>query len=558
MEKRLFLAVVVSVGIMLIWSLVFQSPNKPVNIDKKAEENINNPNEILKERFVDENSISQTSTLEEISGEKKIISANDVELENQVLKLVFSNRGGVVKKIILKDYKDQENKDINLIDLNNSDIFSPLGIFFEDARLNMELNLGIWDIETEKYSDGTGLIFTYTTKISPIIKFNKKFILKNNSYLVSANINISNVDNNTFIVPAYKSVWEPMLIDTETGKKENSIITCIAGKVKHIKNSDVEKSEIFPIENQSNHYWISTANKYFVITMIPGIANKTLLLNKNGEGANTFYNIGIGASEKSLNPGKSSEEKFDIYMGPKNYEILTSFEKGLEENIDFGFFGGMSKGLLVILKYLNKLVNNYGVAIIIITVILKVLFMPLTEKSFVSMKKLHSIQPEIDALKQKYKNDTQRFNAEVMKLYKDRKINPFGGCLPILAQIPIFWALFNALNNAIELRHAPFMLWIKDLSKPDTIIHFGTIGLNILPILMLVSMVVQQRMTTNKNTNASNEEKLQQKLLLYGMPIIFGVMFYNMPSGLVLYWFLNNVLSIIHQYFINKKLTLQN
>ena len=209
----------------------------------------------------------------------------------------------------------------------------------------------------------------------------------------------------------------------------------------------------------------------------------------------------------------------------------------------------------LILKFFYKYVNNYGIAIIIITVILKILFYPLTNKSYKSMKEMQKLQPKMEALKEKYKNDREAMNRAVMELYKTHKVNPMGGCLPMLIQIPVFFALYKALMYSIELRHAPFMLWINDLSAPDAL--FGVIPSGIplmggfpigpLPLLMGATMVIQQKMTP------SNMDPMQARIFM-AMPIIFTFMFLNFPSGLVLYWLVNNILTIIQQAYINKSL----
>ncbi|MBI5418398.1 membrane protein insertase YidC [Candidatus Poribacteria bacterium] len=565
MEKRMLLAIVASVAIMVIWTFLFPTAPVPNENDKKSTATINQTariNEKLQEKNIAADSIL---TEKDYTRGKEI---NDVNLENELIKLVFTNRGAVLKQIILKKHKDNDLNDIKLLQISKDDINLPLGIFFEKSTLNNELNLGIWDFETKKYGNKSALIFTYlllneteNTDNTPKLKIQKEFILDENNYIVSSKIKFINLNSANETVSQHKLSWEPLLKDTETGKKEEGFVSCIAGKIDHKKASGIEEKKIFDLNETGsieNSNWISMTNKYFVIAMMPGINSKSLWIDKKGEKDNAQYSIGINMGEKILEPGTSIEESFDIYMGPKEYDRLKSLGKNLEENIDFGFFGLMSKGLLIVFHYLYKLVNNYGLAIIIITLIIKILFMPLTEKSFVSMKKMHTIQPMVDSLKQKYKNDPQRLNAEIMNLYKEKNVNPFSGCLPMLIQLPIFWALFNAFNTAIELRHAPFMWWIKDLSRPDTIAQVGPISINILPIFMLISMVIQQRMTTHRNPNATKEEQMQQKFLLIGMPIIFGVMFYGMPSGLVLYWFLSNVLGIIHQYYINRKLSLQN
>jgi YidC/Oxa1 family membrane protein insertase len=210
----------------------------------------------------------------------------------------------------------------------------------------------------------------------------------------------------------------------------------------------------------------------------------------------------------------------------------------LSDAVDFGFFGFLARPLLHVLKFFYGFLHNYGLAIILLTVIIKLIFWPLTQKSYTSMKGMQKLQPQMQKLREKYKNDKQRLNVELMNLYKEHRVNPLGGCLPMLVQIPVFFALYKTLLISIELRHAPFFLWIADLSAKDP--YYVT------PLLMGASMFVQQKLTP------STMDPMQAKLFL-AMPIVFTVLFLNFPAGLVLYWLVNNLLTIGQQYLIYRQ-----
>jgi YidC/Oxa1 family membrane protein insertase len=224
-------------------------------------------------------------------------------------------------------------------------------------------------------------------------------------------------------------------------------------------------------------------------------------------------------------------------MGPKEYDLLISLKTGLEESIEFGWFSFLAKPLLVVLNFFQRYLNNYGIAIVLITVIIKVIFYPLSTYSMKSMKEMQKIQPQMAALKGKYKNDKEKQNREMMDLYKRHKINPLSGCLPMVLQIPVFIALYEVLYVAIELRHTPLFLWITDLSAKDP--YYVT------PVIMGVTMFIQQKMTP------TTIDPTQAKMMLL-MPVIFTFMFLSFPSGLVIYWLINNVLSIAQQYYIQR------
>jgi len=245
----------------------------------------------------------------------------------------------------------------------------------------------------------------------------------------------------------------------------------------------------------------------------------------------------IASGDLQLAAGQSSTTAYRLFFGPKDLDILKSQGAGLEQALDLGWFSAIAKPLLYVLKFFYKYTNNYGIAIIIITVIIKLLFFPLTHKSYKSMKDMQKLQPKMAELKEKYKDDRDGMNRAMMELYRTHKVNPLGGCLPMLIQIPVFFALYKALMFSIELRHAPFMLWITDLSARDP--YYVT------PIIMGATMFIQQKMTP------STMDPMQAKIML-ALPVVFTFMFLNFPSGLVIYWLVNNVLTIAQQMYINR------
>jgi YidC/Oxa1 family membrane protein insertase len=251
-------------------------------------------------------------------------------------------------------------------------------------------------------------------------------------------------------------------------------------------------------------------------------------------------------------PGTNS---FILYAGPKKYDSLKKLNVGFEHIIDFGFFSVIAMPLFWLLKFFYKFIGNYGWAIILLTIIVRIPFIPLVNKSQKSMKKMQELQPRMAEVKEKYKKDPQRLQKEMMEIYKKHKVNPVGGCLPMLLQIPVFFALYKILMITIELRGAPFMLWIKDLSAPDTLFGhipsgiplIGGFAVGPLPIVMGITMIIQQKMTPTSMDPAQNK-------MMMLMPIVFTFLFLNFASGLVLYWLMNNIFSIAQQFYANRKL----
>jgi YidC/Oxa1 family membrane protein insertase len=298
--------------------------------------------------------------------------------------------------------------------------------------------------------------------------------------------------------------------------------------------------------------WVAYEEGYFMSALVPANAEASAF-----EGA--FLPSGVlrasyAAPTLVLDPGAQASADFTLYLGPRDLSILQSMDNGLDRAVNFGWTNVIAKPLLHTLHFFNGFFKNYGVSIILLTVLVKILFWPLTHKSYKSMKEMQKLQPLMAKIREKHKNDKQKMNQELMALYKTYKINPMGGCLPMVIQIPVFFALFRILGSSIELRHAPFFLWINDLSAPDRLFNFGfqipfmsaPYGIPVLTILMGASMFIQQKMTPTPG------DPTQAKVMMM-LPIVFTVMFINFPSGLVLYWLTNNILSIGQQYRIKKR-----
>jgi YidC/Oxa1 family membrane protein insertase len=278
-------------------------------------------------------------------------------------------------------------------------------------------------------------------------------------------------------------------------------------------------------------HWTAIEGKYFVAALIPTMPVGEAIVAR----ADT---TGISAA-LTLQPGR--REELVLYAGPKEYKALTALHAGLQQTIDFGWFmfGSLTlvrfiaKPLFLLLQFLYEFTHNYGIAIILVTALIKLCFVPLTHKSYTSMKAMQALQPKMAELQKKYKDDKERFNKELFQLYKTHKVNPLGGCLPMILQIPVFVAFYNILYSTIELRHAPFFWWIHDLSGKDPYY--------VLPLIMGLTMFIQQKI----QPSAMDPKQARMMLL---MPVIFTFMFLQFPSGLVLYWLVNNLLTIVQQY----------
>ncbi len=289
--------------------------------------------------------------------------------------------------------------------------------------------------------------------------------------------------------------------------------------------------------------WGGYTDTYFLAAMIPPESDVT----------HFFLHLDQGTINAKLTiPWKHEPIAYSVYVGPKDFEALNAVSPALDRAIDFGWFHFIARPLVYVLRFSHSVTGNFGVDIIILTLLVKLAFFPLSNKSFKSMAQMREVQPLMERLREEYKDDREKLNKEIMELYRRHKVNPLGGCLPMIVQMPVFIGLYQALSNAIELRQAPFFGWIQDLSQPD---RLGSLnlwfieppGLPILTLLMGATMLAQQAMAPPSGDPA------QQKMMML-MPVIFTIMFVNFPAGLVLYWLVNNVLSIAQQYAYQKGL----
>jgi YidC/Oxa1 family membrane protein insertase len=304
--------------------------------------------------------------------------------------------------------------------------------------------------------------------------------------------------------------------------------------------------------------WAGVRSKYF-LTAIMTETQRTGKLGMLGDKETS--RVGWSVMYPFSGDPRMVRDEYTLYMGPLDIKTLKGYGVGLEKMIDLGRLRFFSKFILQLMMWMHGFIPNYGVVIIIISILTKVLFYRLTHKSFKSMKDMQRLQPRLKELQDRYKDDRSRLNQETMKLYKEAGVNPLGGCLPLLLQMPVFVALFSVLRNTIELRGAPFMLWISDLSSPDVLFDFGAkipfLGseFHLLPLLMGAAMYLQSKMSGGSPTGeAATGSASQQKMMQTLMPVMFTFLFYSMPSGLVLYWLVNNIFSIIQQYVVHRQI----
>ncbi|OAG27614.1 membrane protein insertase YidC [Thermodesulfatator autotrophicus] len=529
MERNVIIAVILSMLVIVGYQLLFPTP-KP---QKKVETASNQLESNKKAEFPQQAVIPEQKDYQDI---------RHIKVNTSLFKADITEAGARFTHFKLLKYKKTLDPDSPPVDLINSPKFGlPVEIYPTLApRLaispykadKLELNLA------EKKNGN--IIFEPVIKNPLVIE--KDYSFKDGSYLLNLNVKIKN--------PTDKTISDNILfrmVSHPVAKLDRYVFRGPAYSHNGLYEEVKLKDEL--IEYQGALDWVGYGDPYFLMAIIPPAGNDWRVTFRRLEGKTD--EVILWTPKITLAPNEEKEIDLKLYFGPKSLEELKKVGYHLANAVHFGFFDPIAKPLLYALKFFYKYTHNYGIAIILLTVLIRIIFWPLNHISMKSMKKMKDLQPVIMKLKEKYGDDKERLNQELMRLYKTQKVNPFMGCLPMLIQIPVFFALYKVLLMAIELRHAPFIAWIKDLSSPDRlpvgidIPYLG--GLPVLTILMGVSMYFQQKLTP------TSMDPTQEKMMLL-MPILFTVLFINFPSGLVLYWLTNNILSIIQQIITNKML----
>jgi YidC/Oxa1 family membrane protein insertase len=370
------------------------------------------------------------------------------------------------------------------------------------------------------------------------VAITKRYQFKRNSYVVDVSFDIKNENPSPWQGNLYGLLKQELVEKKSSGMfglqtYQGGAVHTVDKPYKKLSFSDMRKK---PFRQQLEGGWAALVEHYFLCAYIPNKDSKSDYYTRVDEG--DIYNI-IVTTPVAVAPHSTEIVTGQFYIGPEKADLLKEVAPGLQLTIDYGILWPISMVLFGLLKWIHSFVGNWGWSIILVTVIIKILFYKLSASSYRSMGQMRQLQPRIDALKAKYGDDKQGFSVAMMDLYRKDKINPLGGCLPILIQIPVFIALYYVLLESIELRQAPFMFWIQDLSAKDPFY--------VLPLIMGATMFLQQKM------NPAPPDPIQAKIMMF-MPLVFTVLFLSFPSGLVLYWTVNNLLSILQQWHITRSL----
>jgi len=488
-------------------------------------------------------------TLKKTQPREPVLDIDVITVTSPLYTVKISEHRAAFKSYVLHDYREAVDMDADLKELipaESEDGTVLLG-FADRASPNLSDAIFQADISSDTLSISDNiksLVFTWTSPEGIIVE--KIFSFSPDSYYIDMVINIKNGSEGVL-----EDNLTLSLISQNTEKKSRygfeGPCTLIDKTFEKIEVDDIEEKN----KVQGLLKWIAIQDRYFISSIIPkNIEEAWMILSLDPDkGLEAKYSLPLSG----LQPNTQQRYEYTLYFGPKSVNILKSCNCELDKAINFGWFDIIAKPCLWLMNFFYSYVPNYGVAIILLTVLVKLLFWPLGSKSYKSMNEMKKLQPLMAEIREKYKDDKKRMNEEVMGLYKTYKVNPLGGCLPMVAQIPVFFALYQMLYGAIELRHAPFFGWINDLAAPDRLFNFGfsipfvepPTGIPVLTIVMGATMLIQQKLQPPMG------DPTQAKMMMF-MPIIFTVIFVNFSSGLVLYWLINNVLSIAQQYYISK------
>ena len=548
-SKNVLLAVILSSIVLVVWATFFEPPvveNNTVQEKLTTDQDVSSP------------SIDEKEQKNEISRSEAINKTNRIKLENQNIKGSISLKGAIIDDIVFKNYNESLNSEDNVTFLNPKNSYNEY--FIEsgwaaggDEEIKLPSDTTIWKINGNQtltpnnpvkleWDNGEGLIF------------NKKIEL-DDKFLFKITQSIKNNSNNSYQFYPYSQITKKGIPEgTQIYILHEGFLGVFGDELKEKDYDDIEK-EKFAINSSKG--WLGITDKYWLTAIVPekGKEFKAEFLYKNKK-----YKANYIIKDVSiLNPGSSIKNEINTFVAAKEVAVIDGYAEklGIEKfdlAIDWGWFYFFTKPLFFIIDYFFKLTGNFGLAIVIITALVRLIFFPLANYSFKSMAKMKILQPEMVRLKELHKDDKVKLQQEMMALYKREKVNPISGCLPVLIQIPFFFAIYKMLYVTLEMRHQPFFGWIKDLSDRDPTSIFNLFGvipwdpptflmIGAWPILMGISMFVQQKL------NPTPPDPIQAKIFMF-FPIFLTIILAPFPAGLVVYWTINNILTIAQQWVI--------
>ncbi len=531
--RRLVLFVIFSMSILMLWE-AWQRQHTPAEITQKISSNAPMDNSVPSQST---SAAVVAKTEMPAESDYKLLSGQRISVVTDLYKADIETTGGDLRRLELLKHRAADNDKTNFVLLD--DAANPMTYVAQTGLIGADLptHKAVFTTSATSYQmqPDQDSLEVRLNWLSNGVSVDKIYTFHRNRYAIDVTYEVKN-GSASAITPAvyYQIVHDNLsnqgskLMPTFTGGAYYSEAT----KFKKLKFADMDKEAL---KLSSNDGWVGLLQHYFVSAWIPkdGLVRDFYSKKINEH----MYTIGSKSALATIAPGATLVVPARLFSGPQTKLDLISTAPGLEYTVDYGWLTVVATPLFWMLSKIHALVSNWGVAIILLTVLIKAAFFRLSASSYRSMAQMRELAPRLESMKAKFGDDRQKMQAAMMELYKKEKINPMGGCLPILVQIPVFISLYWMLLGSVELRHAPFFGWIQDLSAIDPFY--------ILPILMGATMIIQTRL------NPKPADPLQAKVMTW-MPVVFSVFFFFFPAGLVLYWLVNNVLSITQQWYINK------
>ena len=511
MEKNTFIAVGLSLLILVLWPFIFN--NKKIDQAKQtvvAESVSDAKKDMAKDITFARTGINNTTL-------KPMQNAKMYYIENELVKIAISSNGAKVVQVTFKKYNDEKKNPIIFFSKSSEQ----LGAFSVD-----EIDSVIFE-QVQKGSDNEAI-----TLEGKGVKV--EYSLKKGNYFADVKITDPKAQKLNFrLLSSFKEgTKDDYGLSSDPEKRKKDYLIYAGEKVERVSNKDLAKKKAVMFSTLPK--WVALSDRYFLLSII-------------GSNVGQISEVGLSYQEQIpayfMNYSMNSKDglfSYRMFVGPKDVDYLRKADTTLSESIDYGWLAVISVPILELMKFFYRIIPNYGVAILLLTLFVRILMYPLQHKSMKSMKKMQELQPMIKQLQEKYKDNKEKLNTEMVQFMRTNKVNPMSGCLPMLIQLPVFIALYKVLANAVELYRSPFIFWIHDLSIKDPYYVF--------PVIMGAMMFIQQKITPNPTM-----DQTQAKMMLYMLPILFTVMMISLPSGLTLYIMFSTFLGIAQQYIMNKQ-----
>ena len=489
-------------------------------------------------------------------GEEKLFT-----IENDVFKATMSSKGATLKSLVLKKHLDGHLKAFDMISNSKNGALSLLFLTREGKRIDTrDLYFSTVTLDTLRSITGKDRYsLRYHLDVAPLQAIDITYTFGGDSYNVGYDVNLTGFANE-LAGNEYQLQWDGGIAYSEKNQQDEAQNTWASAFLggSQVKIDASKPNEVFREEQSGAAKWVAVQNKYFVAALIPQNNTSGIYLDGKRSASSEFENYLAALKMDVPAVGTVTNNKFNLYLGPLDYNIIKAQKVGLEKVMDFGW-DWLTRPfaeyiILPVFTWMNGFISNYGVIIIIFAFLIKLVTYPLSIASTKSMKKMSALQPVLKELQEKYKDNPAKLQSELSRIYKEAGVNPVGGCLPVVLQMPLLFAMFYVFRSSIQLRQHSF-LWAKDLSVPDSILNFGfsipVYGdhIAVFPILMGVTVYLQQKITP---TTQSNE---QMKVMMYMFPAMMLLFFNNMPAGLGLYYLMFNIFSVAQQFYINKTTT---